>query len=118
MMPLMARRGRIVCCGAAGEYEDQVDDAPRPGPRGVPQLLINKSLRMEGFVTADFLPEWDTALATLSRHLQNGALRPAMCEWHGIESAPTALIALLRGENFGQAVVRIEPDPPPGGWAA
>ena len=31
--------------------------------------------------------------------------------WEGLESAPEALLAVLAGESFGQAVVRIAPDP-------
>ncbi len=111
MLPLMNRGGRIVCCGATAHYEGEVDDVLQPGPRGIPQLLINRNLRMEGFETADFHAEWDDALGTLSRHRQSGSLRAAIHEWHGIESAPDALIAVLRGDNFGQAMVRLEPDP-------
>jgi NADPH-dependent curcumin reductase CurA len=66
---------------------------------------------MEGFETADFRNEWDAAHGILSRHLHRGSLQAAVHEWHRIESAPDALIAVARGDDFGQAMVRLEPGP-------
>ena len=31
--------------------------------------------------------------------------------WEGLDAAPVALVAMLAGENVGQAVVRVGPDP-------
>jgi hypothetical protein len=58
------------------------------GPRGIPQHVINRSVRLEGFVTADFAPDWADALGRLGQWLGDGTIKP-----------------------FGQAVVRILPDP-------
>lgn len=38
-------------------------------------------------------------------------IRPAAQVWHGLDSAPDALVAVLAGESFGQAVVRLAEDP-------
>jgi NADPH-dependent curcumin reductase CurA len=110
VLPLMARRGRIVCCGAVSQYDHDVDNVDQPGPRGVPQRLINKSLRMEGFEVADFQTEWGEAIDVLRGQLETGSLRQAVHLWHGLESAPDALTALLTGRNFGQGIVRLRPD--------
>jgi len=111
MPPLMARRGRIVCCGAAAQYDMKDNDLIQPGPQGIPQYLINGSLRLEGFVVADFRPDWAQAISQLSEWLADGSIMTAIQMWEGLESAPEALWAVLAGESFGQAVVRIAPDP-------
>src|SRR5690606_32629431 len=41
----MNERGRIVCCGAASQYDGA---APQAGPASVPGLLVTRRLRMEG----------------------------------------------------------------------
>jgi NADPH-dependent curcumin reductase CurA len=38
--------GRISCCGVVSQYDT---DTPEPGPKGVPGLLVNKRIRMQGF---------------------------------------------------------------------
>lgn len=58
MLPLMGHHGRIVCCGAAAQYDDKEDAVLQPGPRGIPQHLFNKALRMEGIFTPDYASEW------------------------------------------------------------
>jgi NADPH-dependent curcumin reductase CurA len=111
MLPQMAHHGRIVCCGAAAQYDESDDGVIQQGPRGIPQHLINRSVRLEGFVIADFAPEWADALGRLGQWLWDGTIKPAVQEWRGLESAPEALMAVLAGDSFGQAVVRILPDP-------
>jgi hypothetical protein len=88
----------------------EVDDVLQPGPRGVPQILINRNLRMEGFQTADFLAEWDDALGILSRHRRTGSLHAAVHEWHGIECARRVDRRLAR-RQLRPGDRRLEPDP-------
>lgn len=107
----MAHRGRVVCCGAAAQYDDMADDLIQPGPQGIPQHLINRSRRLEGFMTADFAADWNHALGQLGKWLSEGAINAAVHMWHGLESAHDVLLAVLAGENFGQAVVRISGEP-------
>jgi NADPH-dependent curcumin reductase CurA len=109
MLPLMNHHGRIVCCGAVAGYDTGQDAVLAPGPRGIPQLLVNKALRIEGFATADFLPEWPDALDRLADWADQ--LKEITKVWEGLDSAPEALVAMLAGENTGQVVVRIGPDP-------
>jgi NADPH-dependent curcumin reductase CurA len=111
MLPLMAARGRVVCCGAVASYDTAQDGVLAPGPRGIPLLIINKALRIEGFLTADFMPEWGEALDRLAKWTQEGHLRPITKVWEGLDAAPEALVAMLAGENVGQVVVRVGPDP-------
>ena len=79
----MAHRGRVVCCGAAAQYDDMADDLIQPGPQGIPQHLINRSRRLEGFMTADFAADWNHALGQLGKWLSEGAINAAVHMWHG-----------------------------------
>jgi NADPH-dependent curcumin reductase CurA len=56
-------------------------------------------------------PDWAQAISQLSEWLADGSIMTAIQMWEGLESAPEALLAVLAGESFGQAVVRIAPDP-------
>jgi NADPH-dependent curcumin reductase CurA len=111
MLPLMAAHGRVVCCGAVASYDTAQDAVVAPGPRGIPLLIVNKALRLEGFLTADFMPEWDDALHQLAGWTQEGQLKTITKIWNGLDAAPAALVAMLAGENIGQVVVRVGPDP-------
>jgi NADPH-dependent curcumin reductase CurA len=110
MLPLMAAHGRVVCCGAVAGYDANQDAVLAPGPRGIPQLIINKSLRIEGFLTADFMSEWSDALDKLAGWAQQGQLKAITKVWDGLDTAPDALVAMLAGENVGQVVVKIGPN--------
>jgi NADPH-dependent curcumin reductase CurA len=111
VLPLMAHRGRIVCAGDSAQYDDKEDNTRQPGPRGIPQLVISKGLRVEGIFVADFLPGRPEALRQLAEWLSDGKIKPAFEVRDGLDSAPEALVALLSGENFGQVLIRMSPDP-------
>jgi NADPH-dependent curcumin reductase CurA len=111
ILPLMTAHGRVVCCGAVASYDTAHDAVLAPGPRGIPLLIVNKALRLEGFLTADFMPEWGTALDHLAVWVQQGQLKAITKVWDGLDAAPEALVAMLAGENVGQVVVRVGPDP-------
>ena len=111
MLPLMAAHGRVVCCGAVASYDTAQDAVLAPGPRGIPLLIVNNALRIEGFLTADFIPEWGNALDQLAAWTQEGQLKTITKVWDGLDAAPAALVAMLAGENIGQVVVRVGPDP-------
>lgn len=54
----MNDHGRIVCCGVVSQYDTS---NPAGGPRGVPGLLVNKRIRMEGFLVFDFQDQYEHA---------------------------------------------------------
>jgi hypothetical protein len=104
---LMRRKGRIICCGAASQY----DVASPAGPRGVPGILAANSLRMEGFLVRDYAQQDAVVEAQLTAWVDAGTLH-AMEEIHdGLECAPGALVGLLAGRNRGKVMVRVSPDP-------
>jgi|GEM_PF-3912944 NADPH-dependent curcumin reductase CurA len=51
------------------------------------------------------------ALHQLAGWTQEGQLKTITKIWNGLDAAPAALVAMLAGENIGQVVVRVGPDP-------
>jgi NADPH-dependent curcumin reductase CurA len=100
----MNRHGRIVCCGAASQYDTTT---PAPGPRGVPGLLVNNRVRMEGFLVFDFLDQYAAARAQLAAWLRDGTVRSKTTEYDGLDAAPQAFIDLLAGVTVGTTIVRV-----------
>jgi len=95
--------GRIACCGVVSQYDTS---NPEPGPRGIPGLLINKRVRMQGFLSGDFHARHEEARQQLRRWITDGELIPLQDEFVGLENAPAAFVDLLAGGNTGTRIVR------------
>lgn len=103
----MKMKGRVSCCGAVSMY----DGKPKPGPFGVPGLLVTKRLRMEGFIVSDYRHFDQDAIHDLSMWARQGELKVVEDIIDGLENAPRGLIGLLAGENRGKRMIRVaEPD--------
>ena len=84
----MKTHGRIVCCGAVSQYDTA---QPAGSPRGIPGLLVNNRVRMEGFLVFDYAARYDEARAELLRWIESGDLVPRVTEFRGLESAPQSV---------------------------
>jgi NADPH-dependent curcumin reductase CurA len=100
----MNANGRIVCCGVVSQYDTA---NPAPGPRGVPGLLVNKRLRMQGFLVFDYAKRFPEARAELARWIEEGKLLVLEDRFEGLEEAPRALVDLLAGGNVGKRTVHV-----------
>lgn len=93
--------GRMVLCGMVSEYS--AADAFRNGPSMWP--IVYKSLRVEGFRASRYwhlMPEFTTQVLGWR---EAGLLRSQHTLSHGFQSLPKAFISMLKGENFGKAMV-------------
>jgi NADPH-dependent curcumin reductase CurA len=100
----MATHGRIACCGAVSAYDTTT---PGPSPRGIPGLLVNNRVRMEGFLVFDFADRYGEARADLTRWIGEGRLRPRHVDHDGLGAAPGAFVDLLQGRTVGTTIVRV-----------
>ena len=100
----MNTHGRLVCGGAASQYDTS---SPQGGPRGVPGLLVNNRVRMEGFLVFDYATRYDEGRAQLTEWVTSGRLAPRVTDYDGLESAPHAFVDLLAGTTVGTTVVRV-----------
>jgi NADPH-dependent curcumin reductase len=99
---LMNRHSRIVLCGLVAEYS-----AKEPyGYQRLRSVLVNR-IRMQGMIVFDWKDRYAEALAGLTAYVAEGRLGYRESIVEGLDNAPRALIALLKGENFGKQLVRI-----------
>ncbi|MYB18004.1 MAG: NADP-dependent oxidoreductase [Holophagales bacterium] len=96
--------GRIVCCGVVSQYDTS---KPAPGPFGVPGLLINFRVRMEGFLVFDYAKRYPEAWTRMREWVEAGKLVPKQDVFEGLEKAPEAFVDLLAGGNVGTRIVRV-----------
>ena len=96
--------GRIACCGVVSQYDTS---NPAGGPRGIPGLLVNRRIRMEGFLVFDFAARYDAARAEIRGWIESGKLNPIQDEFTGLEEAPRAFVDLLAGGNVGTRIIRV-----------
>jgi NADPH-dependent curcumin reductase CurA len=100
----MNAHGRIVCCGAVSQYDTS---SPGGSPRGIPGLLVNNRVRMEGFLVFDFAARYEDARRELRAWIESGQLVPRVTEFDGLEKAGEAFVELLGGGTIGTTLVRV-----------
>jgi len=100
----MNLHGRIVCCGAVSQYDTS---NPGPGPRGIPGLLVNNRVRMQGFLVFEYASRYDEARAELQTWVDSGQLVSRVTEFDGLEQAGNAFVEMLGGGTVGTTIVRV-----------
>jgi NADPH-dependent curcumin reductase CurA len=71
------------------------------------RMVLTARCLIQGFIVTDFLPLWPQAIAELSGHLASGRIKWRTSIADGIEAAPEAFFAMLKGGNFGKQLVRL-----------
>ena len=101
----MNTHGRIVCCGVVSQYDT---GSPSPGPRGIPGLLVNNRVRMQGFLIFDYADRFPEARAELAGWIESGMLTARTTVYEGLSEAPQAFVDLLAGRTVGTTVVTMD----------
>jgi NADPH-dependent curcumin reductase CurA len=96
----LAINARVILCGLMSEY-NKAGRAGGPPPGD----WIKSRATITGLVVYDFETRRDEFIATCLPDLQAGVLKQLEDISVGIESAPAAFCRLMRGENFGKAIV-------------
>ncbi len=100
----MNDHSRIVCCGVVSQYDTS---HPAGGPTGIPGLLVNKRIRMEGFLVFDYASAYESARNEIKGWIRSGELKPRNDEFIGLDKAPAAFVDLLAGGNVGTRIIRV-----------
>jgi NADPH-dependent curcumin reductase len=92
---------RVAICGLIASYEGQ--------PTALPdmRIFLVRRIKMQGFIVSDHLDLWPKAIGELA-----GLAAAKKLTWRetirdGLENAPQALVDLLKGENFGKMLIRV-----------
>jgi NADPH-dependent curcumin reductase len=93
---------RVAVCGLIASYEGT--------PTALPdmRIFLVKRFKMEGFIVSDHMDLWPKAIGELVTLAAAKKLKWRETIHDGLESAPQALVELLRGGNFGKMLVRVD----------
>lgn len=101
----LALGARIVLCGMIEAYSM---DAPPPGPWLGP--VVGARATMKGLVVYDHAHRMPELVRVVGGWIRDGRFKWKEDVTDGLEHAPAAFCRLMRGENFGKALVRVGPD--------
>lgn len=102
--------GRIAVCGMIAWYSGQgiADAQPLPA---VWRNILTRRLRVQGFIIFDHFHLMGEFQKEVGPMVGSGQIKVKESVTDGLENAPEAFMALLRGGNFGKQLVRVGEDP-------
>ena len=103
MLAQLARRARIVLCGAISQYNNTT---PIKGPSNYLSLLVNRA-RIEGMIVFDYASRFPDAVRDIAGWMAAGKLKSREDIVDGLQTFPETLLKLFSGENFGKLVLRV-----------
>ncbi len=98
----LAIGARIVLCGMIEAYSM---DTPPAGPWLGP--IVGARASMKGLVVYDHMNRMDEMTRVVSGWIRDGSFRYREDVTLGLEKAPEAFCALMRGRNFGKSLVKV-----------
>jgi NADPH-dependent curcumin reductase CurA len=101
----LREQGRIALCGTIATY-NAGGGAPPPTLRNAFKI-VGKRLTLRGFIASDHMRRMRAFREEVGPWLRDGRIVARETVFEGLERAPDALIAMLRGENVGKTLVRI-----------
>ena len=101
---LINTKARIAVCGQISQYNV---DQPEMGPRILLRSLLVKQARAEGFLVSQFASRFPEGLKQMAAWLSEGTLKYREDIEEGLENAPRAFIAMLKGRNIGKQLVLV-----------
>lgn len=108
VMPLLNTRARIPVCGLVSAYN------ATSLPAGPDRLslwmghILRKRMTVRGFIVFDdFGALYPAFQKEMSGWIAEGRIQTREAIIDGLEAAPAAFVAMLRGENFGKTLIRV-----------
>jgi NADPH-dependent curcumin reductase len=96
--------GRVAFCGAISEYQST---DPMAGP---PKMftIVQRRLTIQGFIVSDHVALMGEFVSEVGGLVRDGKLKSRETVIDGLAQAPEAFMGLLKGENFGKLVVKVD----------
>lgn len=102
VLKIINRGARIPLCGLISEY----NATENPGGPNLRPLLVNRVM-IRGFIVSDHYDRFPAFLAELTPLVREGRIKFREHIVDGLDAAPSALIGLFEGRNFGKMLVRV-----------
>jgi NADPH-dependent curcumin reductase CurA len=106
VLRLLNVNARIPLCGLIADY-----NATKMPPGSNLRPLLTKRALMKGFIVTDHNDRAPAFLKDCSQWVREGLVKYREDIVDGLEHAPTALLKLFDGRNFGKLIVRVSKDP-------
>jgi len=106
VLRVLNRNARIPLCGMIAEYNATSD----PGGPNLRPLLVHRAM-IKGFIVSDHNDRLPAFLNEMTPLVRDGRIKYREDIVDGLDAAPSALIGLFEGRNFGKMLVRVSPDP-------
>lgn len=100
-MAAMNDHGRIAVCGMIAGYNGE------PMPLAHPMLILQRRLKIQGFIVSERMDLWPAALKELGTGVARGTLKYHETVAQGLAAAPEAFLGLLKGRNLGKQLVKL-----------
>lgn len=111
VLPLLNVGARVPVCGQVAHYDGA---AGAGGADALPRamgIILTRRVTVRGFLVGDHLDRREAFLRDATSWLAEGRLRYRETVAEGIERAPEAFLAMLRGDKLGKQLVRVSPEP-------
>ncbi len=96
--------GRVTVCGMISVYNAT---EPTPAPRNL-AMVIGKRLTLRGMLVSDHGDLRDTFVEEVAPLVADGRIKHHETVFEGLERAPEAFLAMLRGDGLGKNLVSID----------
>jgi NADPH-dependent curcumin reductase CurA len=105
VLRVINRGARIPLCGMISEYNTTAD----PGGPNLRALLVQRAM-IKGFIVSDHPDRFPAFLQEVTPLVRDGRIKYREDIVDGLDAAPSALIGLFEGRNFGKMLVRVSED--------
>ena len=111
--PLLARGARISLCGMISQYGNAPGEDPRAAWQRTGEPWFNRQgVTVHNLFVGNFVAEHqDRFLEEMAGWVRDGLVKYKEDLWQGLENAPAAFSAMLKGGNFGKTLVSVGDDP-------
>lgn len=111
--PLLAPNARIALCGMISQYGNQPGEDSRAAWQRVGKPWFERQqVTVHNLFVGNFVADYQSQfLAEMADWIKAGKIRYREDLWPGLESAPRAFAAMLKGGNFGKTIVGVSEDP-------
>ncbi|KAJ8687620.1 hypothetical protein QAD02_023414 [Eretmocerus hayati] len=97
--------GRISVCGSISSYNNQYNDLPKATI--LQPAMVFHQLKMEGFIVLRWLDRWTEGMEKNLVWIRDGKIKCKETITEGFENMFKAFQGMLKGENFGKAIVKV-----------
>ncbi len=113
VLPLLNRDARLSLCGMISQYGNVGgEDAGAAWRRIGEPFFRRQNVAVHPLAVRNFVADHqERFLAEMAGWLQDGVVKYREDVWEGLENAPKAFAAMLKGGNFGKTLVRVGADP-------